>query len=192
MEKEIRYYELQNIELRKSDDGVEYFEGLAAVYNKESEDLGGFREIILPGFFDSMDMTDTRALFNHNQNYILGRSKSGTLQLDITTDGLAYKIKKGNRSYDNDLKESIERGDVSQSSFGFTIEKDKWEKKGDQVYRYLILGKRLYDVSPVTFPAYPDTTAAKRSMQEYLEETEKPVEFKENQYISNQVTIKSL
>ena len=69
---------------------------------------------------------------------------------------------------------SIERGDVSQSSFGFTVASDEWRKEEGEEVRYIKKLKRLFDVSPVTFPAYPDTDVAKRSHDEFIKLNEKP------------------
>lgn len=177
MEKEIRYF---NFELRvaKGEDGEDYVEGHGAVFNSKSENLGGFREIIKPGAFDDVLKDDVRALFNHDSNKILGRTKAGTLELSVDEKGLFYRYKSPNTSYARDLIESLNRGDVDQSSFGFSVDRygqDWAEDEDGNLTRTISKVKRLYDVSPVTFPAYPDTDVAKRSLDEWKEEQENKV-----------------
>lgn len=178
--------------------------GSAALFNRYTN-MGWFAEVIDPGFFDGIDDSDCACLFNHDTNLILGRKRSGTLVLTYTKDGLQYDCKMPKSRAD--VYESIERGDVSQSSFGFTVAEHKWEEvtreelrgkmkeeeidmllsAGTVSVRHLVKGKKLYDVSPVTFPAYSDTTVAKRSYEAYkaplIEEQKKA---KEQEEIINQ------
>ena len=147
-------------------------EGYAAVFGSESEELGWFVEEIAPGAFDDVLSDDVRALYNHDENLILARTASGTLELSIDERGLRYAFDAPNTTAGNDLLESIKRGDISQSSFGFRVKEDKWEdmemeqngKKWFKTKRTIMKVERLFDVSPVTFPAYPDTDVARRSM----------------------------
>lgn len=137
--------------------------GYAAVFNAMSEDLGGFREKIDRGAFSqSILQDDIRALFNHDPNYVLGRNRSGTLELDEDEQGLRIRVKVPNTGWARDLMESIKRGDINQMSFGFRTVKDLWEEREKKVIRTLKEVK-LFDVSPVTYPAYPQTSAAVRS-----------------------------
>jgi len=162
MEKEQRIWD---VEFRINKEGTPKVAGLAAVFGKLSENLGGFREQIKPGAFDGVLDNDVRALKNHNPDFILGRTRSGTLRLSITDDGLAYEYDDPDTSYSRDLIKSMERGDVNQSSFAFQVDEDKWDEDQDgRMIRTITKFKRLFDVSPVTYPAYPDTTVAKRSM----------------------------
>ena len=153
--------------------------GYAAVFNKASEDMGWFtemREVIMPGAFDDSDMTDVRALFNHDPNMLLARTSSGTLDLSIDKNGLKYTFELPDTTAGRDLAELLKRGDVSQSSFGFTIAKQSFEEENDErgevvkVIRKIEKIGRLYDVSPVTYPAYPDTSVAVRSLEKWREE----------------------
>ena len=147
-------------------------EGYAAVFGSESEELGWFVEEIAPGAFDDVLSDDVRALYNHDENLILARTASGTLELSIDERGLRYAFDAPNTTAGNDLLESIKRGDISQSSFGFRVKEDKWEdmemeqngKKWFKTKRTIMKVERLFDVSPVTFPAYPDTDVARRSL----------------------------
>jgi uncharacterized protein len=141
--------------------------GYAAMFNSMSENLGGFREIIAPGAFDDVLNNDVRALKNHDSNLILGRTTAGTLRLGVDALGLWYEYDSPDTSYARDLVVSMERGDVDQSSFQFFVDKDNWKEDADgRLVRTIEKVGRLLDVAPVTFPAYPDTTVAKRSMEQ--------------------------
>lgn len=150
--------------------------GYAAVFNALSEEMWGFRERIDPAAFDSADMSDTRALFNHDPNMLLARTSSGTLKLEVDDKGLRYSFELPDTTAGRDLGELLRRGDVTQSSFGFTISDDEWEERKnddgevEEVTRVIKKVKRLYDVSPVTYPAYPDTSVALRSLEAWKEE----------------------
>jgi len=133
--------------------------GYAAVYNSDSEWMGGFYEQIAPGAFDNVMENDVRAYFNHDENLLLGRVSSGTLRLGSDSRGLYYEVDLPNTSYANDLVELMKRGDVNQSSFAFLIERDRWEERDGKTYRIIEKVSRLLDVSPVAQPAYPDATS---------------------------------
>lgn len=176
---EKRYF---NIETRteKRDDGSTTITGHAAVFNTRSSDLGGFREIIAPGAFRdalSKDTLDCRCLINHDPNLVLARATKdgGTLKLEETNEGLQYSFTVPNTTYGKDIIVSMERGDVSQSSFAFTIEEDSWESTADGEIRTITKIRDLWDTSIVTYPAYPDAndlTLAKRSLALHKEKEE--------------------
>lgn len=158
---------LGTIELR-SDDGENRISGYAAKFNTLSENLGGFRETIREGAFDHVLVDDVRALFNHDPSMILGRTKADTLHLELDATGLHYRIEPPDTQYARDLTKSIERGDVTQSSFAFQVADDDWdEDKDGRLIRTIKSVKRLFDISPVTYPAYPDTSVAMRGYQHY-------------------------
>ena len=140
-------------------------EGYASVFNSMSEDLGGFREIILPGAFSNVLDNDVRALYNHDSNYLLARTTSGTLELKEDDKGLYYRFEMPNTSYGNDMLELFRRGDLSQSSFGFTVEKDSWRMEEGQHVRYIERVGSLFDVSPVVYPAYASASSGLRSAE---------------------------
>jgi HK97 family phage prohead protease len=140
-------------------------EGYASVFNSMSEDLGGFREIILPGAFSEVLDNDVRALYNHDINYLLARTASGTLELWEDDKGLGYRFEMPNTSYGNDMLELFKRGDLSQSSFGFTVEKDSWKMENGQHVRYIERVGSLFDVSPVVYPAYSQASSGLRSAE---------------------------
>lgn len=149
----------------RSDDGENRITGYAAVFNSLSDNLGGFREKIAPGAFDDVLNDDVRALINHEPGLILGRTLSDTLQITVDDRGLHYRIDPPDTQYARDLIASIERGDITQSSFAFNVDDDFWEEDDDgRLIRTIQRVKRLFDISPVTYPAYPDTMVAVRSL----------------------------
>ena len=133
--------------------------GYAAVYNSDSEWMGGFYEQIETGAFDEVLNDDVRAYFNHDENLLLGRVSSGTLRISTDKRGLFYEVDLPKTSYANDLVELMQRGDVNQSSFAFLIERDRWEQRDGVTYRIIEKVSRLIDVSPVSMPAYPSATS---------------------------------
>ena len=148
------------------DDGRERIVGHAAVFGKLSVPLLGYRERIRKGAFsDAIKNDDIRALWNHNPDYVLGRNKSGTLKLQEDEIGLKVEIIPPDTQWAEDLIKSIKRGDVDQMSFGFKVMDEEWKKENGENIRELVKVK-LFDVSPVTFPAYPQTDVSVRSFLE--------------------------
>lgn len=146
-------------------DGKKKICGRASVFYMLSEDLGGWREKVLPGAFDEVLEDDVRALFNHDPSLILGRTVSGTLRVSQDASGLGYEIDPPETSYATDLMVSLERGDVDQSSFQFIVGEESWiNPTPEQPYPVRCIHKfrNLFDVSPVTFPAYVATSAQAR------------------------------
>lgn len=174
---EYRNFELDSLEIEKRADGDDVLGdivGHAAVFDKLSKEMWGFREKIAPGAFSDVLNDDVRALFNHDPNIVLGRTKSKTLTLEEDKRGLKTIISPPNTQQARDLIVSIKRGDISQMSFAFSVESETWEEKKDKsIVRTINKYKRLYDVSPVTYPAYPQTDvkarAECRSMQDVFE-----------------------
>jgi hypothetical protein len=141
--------------------------GYAAVFDSwyEEPDMR-FREKIRPGAFaKTIQEADIRALWNHNPDYVLGRTKNGTLTLREDERGLWMEVAPPEAQWARDLMRSIERGDVDQQSFGFRAIKEEWNTTRDWEERTLV-EVHLFDVSPVTFPAYEDTIAQVRSLLE--------------------------
>jgi len=155
------------IEVREADSDDMVLEGYAAVFNSET-DLGHFREVIKPGAFDDVMSNDVRALINHDPNLILGRTENGTLELSTDERGLKYRVKLGNQQYAKDFYESVKRGDISQSSFAFTIKDQSWNE--ERTVRSVDKVRQLLDVSPVTYPAYAAATVQARDQQLELDE----------------------
>ena len=188
-----------NIETRvdSTDDGKDVVVGYASVYDSRSNNLGGFYEFVERGVFneDLINSSDVRSLINHDPNLILARSTSGTLKLSADERGLKYEFEMPETSYGKDLAISMKRGDITQSSFAFTVAEDEWstDDEGNNI-RTIKKIDRLYDVSPVTYPAYnmaeSDLVVAKRGLKEYqeslVEETkEEIIEEKENNLVRN-------
>ncbi len=156
------------VDLRAAMDGNgRTLEGYAVVFGAMSEDLGGFREVIEPGAFSEAlgNRPDVRALFNHDPSFVLGRTTNGTLALMQDGHGLRMAVTMPDTSYARDVYELVQRGDVSQMSFAFSVRKggETWAtEEGRRVRRLRSLD--LYDVSVVTYPAYQATTVAARAL----------------------------
>lgn len=165
--------------IEQREDGKKLIRGHAAVFNSET-DLGWFRERIAPGAFtESIGKDDVRALFNHDSNHILGRNTAGTLTMREDERGLYVEIDPPDTQVGRDLVTSIERGDISQMSFGFQTIKDSWETNEKETKDLRTLEKvKLWDVSPVTFPAYQDTDVAVRSHDCWSQSQARPLKYK--------------
>lgn len=157
----------EEIAIRAEGDGKDMrLIGHAAVFNKKSEEIFGFREVIKPGAFkQSIKKDDIRALWNHDPSFVLGRNKSGTLRLREDDKGLRTEIDLPDTQFARDLYSLIKRGDVSQMSFGFRTISDAWRKEDGKDIRELIEAE-LFDVSPVTYPAYTQTDISARGFYE--------------------------
>lgn len=143
--------------------------GHAAVFDTPY-DLGWFTESVARGAFtDTIKADDIRALFNHDANIILGRNKAGTLRLSEDEKGLAIEIDPPDTQAARDIVASIERGDVSQMSIGFEAVEETWEFSENAADKRTLIKVKLWDVSPVVFPASPTTDIAKRSKDAALE-----------------------
>lgn len=148
--------------------------GHAAVFNALSEDLGGFRELIEPGAFRAAlrRNPDVRLLFNHDSSFVLARTASGTLELREDSRGLHVFARVDREiSWIDDLRRSMLRGDVDQMSFAFTVADggDEWAVTDDGTIVRTIRADgvdELFDVTIATFPAYPATEVAMRSLLE--------------------------
>lgn len=165
MEIERRNYDF---EFRAEDGETPKIVGYGAVFGKRSENLGGFVEVIEPGAFDAVLGNDVRALWNHNPDFILGRTVSGTMRLSVDETGLRYEIDADSESSlvrDLVLRPMM-RGDVTQSSFGFTIGEEDWTEVDGVPLRTIRSVSRLFDVSPVAYPAYPDASVALRRLEQ--------------------------
>jgi HK97 family phage prohead protease len=156
----------QPVEYRQADEGAR-LSGYAAIFDSPTEIAGMFREIVAPGAFaKAVADDDVRALFNHDANFVLGRTTSRTLRLTEDATGLRYDVDPPDTQWARDLMVSVQRGDVSQSSFAFEVLEDEWSygTRGEMPTR-TIRAVKLYDVSPVTYPAYESTTVSARSRE---------------------------
>lgn len=164
---ERRIWPVTEVRAAKGDDGLIYMEGIAAPFNKWSGDLGGFRERISPGFFrDALETSDVRFLVNHDGLPLARYRKPDktTLELEERKEGLWFRTGLDGRDPDvQRLVPKVERGDLDQMSFAFQLPTeggDTWD--GNE--RTLLRAASIFDVSPVTYPAYVDTSVAMRSM----------------------------
>jgi hypothetical protein len=169
-EREIRAAYGDNVELRvmevRAAEGERRISGYAATFN-DVTDLGYFREQIATGAFEGRTDDDVRLLINHT-GVPLARTTNGTLRLSVDNGGLRYEAELADTQEGRDLYTLIKRGDISQSSFAFSIEDETWDNKTN--LRTVLKVGRLYDVSPVTYPAYATTTVQARAMASSAEE----------------------
>lgn len=155
-------------------------EGYAMLFDTKSDGLG-FVEVIERGALDGVvSKSDVLALLNHDERRgVLARSKngSGSLTLAVDSKGLKYKFESPNSSLGDELLENIRRGEVSESSFAFTVEEDKWEKREDDTWvRTISKIGRLYDVSPVYSAAYSKTSVYLRGKEKAEEDMKNAID----------------
>ncbi len=162
------------VELRAGADGtMPTLVGYAAVFDSRT-DLGWFEEEVVAGAFAKSlsDGDDVRALYNHDSAQVIGRRDAKTLRLEEDATGLRIEIDLPDTTAARDLVSNINAGNIDGMSFGFRAREQEWiEREGEQELRRLI-DVELIEVSAVTFPAYPDTSIAKRSLE--LSRTESP------------------
>ena len=155
-------------ETRESEEGL-FIEGYFSVFNSTYELWPGATESVAPGAFANTLGGDIRALIDHETRLVLGRNKSGTLELREDSHGLWGRVKINPNDQDAvNLYERVKRGDVDQCSFGFDIVKEDTEVRDDGSVHWTIREVKLYEVSVVTFPAYTETSvsARKRDFEE--------------------------
>lgn len=166
-------------------------EGYAAVFNSTTTIGGWYDEVIEAGAFDdAINSSDCRALFNHKSDHLLARQSSGTLRLSVDDKGLRYEFESPDTTIGNDILVMIGRGDLKESSFAFTVKEQEWkeEKMEDGDWKYTRIIKKvdvLYDVSPVTYPAYGDTTVAKRSFETWKAEHPTDEDLEDEEILKN-------
>ena len=138
--------------------------GIAAVVNTVT-DMGWYEEMIAPGAFDeALATSDVRCLFNHEDELILGRQSAGTLSVFVNGDGhLEYENTMDYQSPTHqDVGVAVKRKDIYESSFQLVAKEVVWsesEKHGPMYMRKITKFAKIYDVSPVTFPAYAEGTS---------------------------------
>jgi len=171
-DREIRVLGLEGLEIRHSGRPNEGFtlRGYVAVHNQTSHDLGGFREQIATGAFDEVLATepDVHLTWDHDTRYVAARTKNNTLHLSSDETGLLIDAQVGNYSWAKDLRTALERGDINQGSFAFTVADGGDEFAADDdgnVMRTINNVGNLYDVTVTAQGAYPQTSlAAVRSL----------------------------
>ncbi len=169
---ERRYNEHHDTQIEERDN-VQRITGIASVfydgtpateYTLWDKPSGRAVERILPTAFDRAlsEKDDVRALFNHDPNFLLGRTSAGTLTLSKEQRGLRYRVQFDHTDPDHQkVASKIRRGDLNGSSFGFIVDADEWRKEDGHEVRY-VKSVRLLDVSPVVFPAYGSTSVGLR------------------------------
>jgi HK97 family phage prohead protease len=169
---ERRAFDVDRMEVRaaEGDAKLRTIVGHVAVFNREANIGGWFSESVAPGAFArAIAEDDVRSLFNHDPSLLLGRNRAGTLKLSEDEQGLLSTTVPPDTSYARDLLVSIERGDVSQMSFAFRVLREEWDETADMLKRK-ILEVELFDVSPVTFPAYTATDVGLRAVPREIAE----------------------
>lgn len=161
-----RRYHTQRIELRASETGIGVLFGYAAVFNRYSQNLGGFVERVDPAAFNKSlaDGAEVLARFNHSDDALLGSSISETVRLGVDGTGLHYEVDLPETSTGRDVKALAERGDLRFSSFAFRTMEDEWGYTEEDFPLRTLRAVQLIDVAPVVRPAYRDTTTGLRSL----------------------------
>lgn len=160
------------IEQRSEESGSRIISGYAAKFNTWSQPIfDWFIEQIRQGAFDGCDMTETIMSFNHNVDDILARTSSNTLTLAVDEIGLLFSFEVPNTTTGNNMIELVKRGDVNKCSFRFEVEQDEWLYADDENglrydQRTIIKVSKLWDVALVVYPAYKDTEASVRKLEE--------------------------
>ena len=170
---------MKNLEIRalsnveQTDDNI--IEGYALKFNTESRDLGGFVETISETALENVDLSDVRCLVDHDPSKLLGRTSSGTLTLNVDDTGLYFRCVLPNTTLGNDTLQMIKRGDITQCSFGFTVEQDSWECSENIMKRSIDKIGTLFEISLVPVPAYVDTdvSVAQRSLENVTNDMQK-------------------
>jgi len=153
------------VEVRAGSDGKMTIGGYAAKFDRMSQNLGGFVERIMPGFFNKSrgdGWPGILARHNHNDNMLLGTTGAGTLRLALDEIGLDYAVDLPQSRAD--VYELVQRGDVRQSSFAFLAYEEDWSLTDQGFPMRSLLSGRLIDVASVNTPAYEDTTVGLRSL----------------------------
>ena len=165
------------IETRKSDDGSPILAGMPIVYGKRSEDMGFYEYIDAGAATKALKRSDIRGLYGHNSDSLLplGRQSAKTLRVKESDEGVSIEIDPPKKNtFVDALIESIERKDIREMSFGFTVAKDEWtypKSNKEPVVRHILELEEIFDVSYVAFAAYNDTTVALRKMAENRKDT---------------------
>lgn len=182
MELERRFLKITEIRAAGVE-GKKQLHGYAAVFNRSTSLFGGkFEERIKAGAFArSLKEFDVRALWNHNDDFPLGRMSAGTLRLKEDEKGLAFEIDLPETRAGVDAGISVARGDVTGMSFGFSVPEngDEWRMADGKTTRTLI-DVDLLEVSPVTFPAFESTVAEARSAEHVYKAFEQRIDEAKN------------
>lgn len=170
--------ETRSIEIRALEENEDMIvEGYAVTFNSETNLYENVYEQISSNAFNGVDFSDVRAFYDHQSSNLLGRTKTGTLQLNTDDSGLKFRLQLPNTQLGRDVYELVKRGDLSQCSFGFIVQSDTWSYNAntDTYHRTIDQIGKLVEVSLVSIPAYDDTTVAvaQRSQKAFKEQKRK-------------------
>ncbi|AOY76912.1 HK97 family phage prohead protease [Clostridium formicaceticum] len=180
-EKEIRQL-FSSFEVRTNEEtNEELLEGYALKFESWSENFGDWREIISSTALEKTNLSDVRALINHDSNYILARNTAGNLSLEVDSIGLRFKMKPAKTTYYRDLLENIKAGNINQCSFGFWL---RWDNSNCEEWSYnedlKLYERRINDIETITeisilsTPAYKSTEVVMaRGLNEYKSELQR-------------------
>lgn len=168
-EMELRHISMP-VEYRDTGNGTGTLSGYAAVFNRLSQNLGGFVERVDPAAFNKSlaDQVPVLARYNHDDNHLLGTTEGKTLTLEVDGTGLRYDVGLPDTSSGRDVRELAKRGDLRYSSFAFRTVADDWDFTPEGFPLRTLLAVQLVDVAPVNNPAYRDTTTGLRSLADKL------------------------
>lgn len=195
-----REYEIRSGSITRSNPESRKVCGYAVRFSSDSVDMG-FTEVIKPGAIteETIQRSDVLALLNHDDQKVLARCKrgNGSMKLEVREEGLYYEFDAPNTIYGDELLEQLSRGDITQSSFAFTVSTeegaDNWYRDANgNLRRDINKIDRLFDCSPVYFPAYELTTASRRSLDALSEEAEKVKDELNNEVLAVQEEVKDL
>jgi HK97 family phage prohead protease len=166
LERRVVTADATELRLEGAEGGPDHLVGSWSVFDSRSEDLGGFHEYIMPGAFNSVLQQDVRALFNHDSNQILGRTTNGTLKLWQDERAAYYDVQLDTDHVSQFVRAKVQRGDVTGNSFAFVVDpdQDEWRVEDGQRIRRIHRVTALYDVGPVTYPAYRATSVSARAL----------------------------
>lgn len=176
MDKLERNLEQSQIEIRENDDGKRTITGYAVKWDMRSVKMGywkRFQEVFKRGAFtDTLKNDNQKALWSHDTSQVLGSTKNNTLRLSEDSVGLRFELDLPSTQLGNDAYELVKRGDVDGVSFGFSMQGESWDEADpDNIIRSVTKAK-LMEISPVAFPAYPDSQVSARSYDPYKKHKE--------------------
>lgn len=197
MSTERRDFKSQQIGVETRADGGKTLTGYAATFYRDGDPgteyklWGDTYERIMPGAFDrAVAEDDVRALVNHDSSQIVGRKSAGTLRLSTDSRGLKYEIDLPDTTVGRDIAESVKRGDITGSSFGFMVDEQAWRSLPDGREIRELVALRLLDVGPVTFPAYEASSVAVRSLGSAKDEREQELKSQQAEKDAEEVSVR--
>lgn len=160
------FFPFENVELRV-DGTKKTLTGYAAMFEKLSNPISGFREKIRRGAFsETIKKTNIKALWNHNTDLVLGSTGNGTLRLEEDNVGLKFDLDLPDTQWGRDAAVSVSRKDVDGMSFAFNVKNQEWDESDKSKIVRTLIEVDLFEVSPTAFPAYQQTSVTARSVKE--------------------------